>query len=283
MAYLVDIKLVHRDLAARNVLLATGKVCKISHFGLTRDVYEDDAYLKRSKGRVSVKWMAPESLADHVYNSKSNVWSFGVLLWELVTLGSSPYPGVDVHNLYNLLKAGYRMEKPPNCSHQLYKLMASCWHQEPSMRPSFKELTSHCERMLEDVVEYLDLNPKTVQAYFASLQTLDSASGSDNDQMNNGTGTILKTNTVNYLDRMPSETVTKCDEVDKLQALWHPSVASFPEEAMKSSYVNDRPASINHYESPIKLRNISMTSKSENDLTIPSNERPQSYSDREMD
>ncbi|KAL6260698.1 hypothetical protein P5V15_008221 [Pogonomyrmex californicus] len=283
MAYLADIKLVHRDLAARNVLLATGKVCKISDFGLTRDVYEDDAYLKRSKGRVPVKWMAPESLADHVYTSKSDVWSFGVLLWELVTLGASPYPGVDVHNLYNLLKGGYRMEKPANCSQQLYKLMVSCWHQEPGMRPSFKELTSHWERMLEDGVEYLDLNPRTVhnQAYFASLQTIDSASSSSNDQVNNGTTNILKTNTVNYLGRICSEPVTKCDKVDKLQALWQPSIASFPEEPVKSPYVNERPASLktNHYESPIKLRNASVTSNSENDLRTPPNERPQSYID----
>lgn len=280
MAYLADIKLVHRDLAARNVLLATGKVCKISDFGLTRDVYEDDAYLKRSKGRVPVKWMAPESLADHVYTSKSDVWSFGVLLWELVTLGASPYPGVDVHNLYNLLKVGYRMEKPSNCSQQLYKLMVSCWHQEPGMRPSFKELTSHWERMLEDGVEYLDLNPRTVhnQAYFASLPVLDSANGSDNDQVDNGT---LRTDTVNYLGRISSEPVTKCDKVDKLRALWQPSIASFPEEPMKSPYVNERPASLNanHYESPIKLRNTSVTSNSENDLRTPPNERPQSYID----
>ncbi|XP_025989193.1 proto-oncogene tyrosine-protein kinase receptor Ret isoform X1 [Solenopsis invicta] len=284
MAYLADIKLVHRDLAARNVLLATGKVCKISDFGLTRDVYEDDAYLKRSKGRVPVKWMAPESLADHVYTSKSDVWSFGVLLWELVTLGASPYPGVDVHNLYNLLKAGYRMEKPTNCSHQLYKLMVSCWHQEPSMRPSFKELTSHWERMLEDGVEYLDLNPRTVhnQAYFASLQVLDDDNGSSNDQVDNGIANgTLKTDTVNYLGRISSEPVTKCDKVDKLQALWQPSIASFPEEPMKSPYVNERPASLNanHYESPIKLRNVSVASNSENDLRTPSNERPQSYID----
>ncbi|XP_018342502.1 PREDICTED: proto-oncogene tyrosine-protein kinase receptor Ret [Trachymyrmex septentrionalis] len=284
MTYLADIKLVHRDLAARNVLLATGKVCKISDFGLTRDVYEDDAYLKRSKGRVPVKWMAPESLADHVYTSKSDVWSFGVLLWELVTLGASPYPGVDVHNLYNLLKAGYRMEKPSNCSHQLYKLMVSCWHQEPGMRPSFKELTSHWERMLEDGVEYLDLNPRIVhnQAYFASLQALDSASGSGSDQVDNETvNGILRTDTVNYLGRISSEPVTKCDKVDKLQAFWQPSIASFPEEPMKSPYVNERPPNLkaNHYESPIKLRNTSLTSNSENDLRTPPNERPQSYID----
>lgn len=99
--------------------------------------------------------------------------------------------------------------------------------------------------------------------------------------MDNGTANSFKTNTVNYLGRISFEPVTKCDKIDKLQALWHPSVASFPEETMKSSYVNDQPANLNanHYESPIKLRNISMTSNSENDLTTPSNERPQSYID----
>nr|KAF7413035.1 hypothetical protein H0235_012886 [Vespula pensylvanica] len=283
MAYLADIKLVHRDLAARNVLLAIGKVCKISDFGLTRDVYEDDAYLKRSKGRVPVKWMAPESLADHVYTSKSDVWSFGVLLWELVTLGASPYPGVDVHNLYNLLKAGYRMEKPANCSQQLYKLMVSCWHEEPGMRPSFKELTCHWERMLEDGVEYLDLNPRTVhnQAYFASLHALDSPTSSGDQDVEEGKVNILKTDTVNYLSKPSSEPVTKCDKIDKLHALWQEPIASFPTESVKSPYVNDRPPSlnINHYESPIKLRNTSVTSNSENDLKTPPNERPQSYID----
>ncbi|XP_015604148.1 proto-oncogene tyrosine-protein kinase receptor Ret isoform X2 [Cephus cinctus] len=285
MAYLADIKLVHRDLAARNVLLATGKVCKISDFGLTRDVYEDDAYLKRSKGRVPVKWMAPESLADHVYTSKSDVWSFGVLLWELVTLGASPYPGVDVHNLYNLLKAGYRMEKPANCSYQLYKLMISCWHEEPGMRPSFKELTCHWERMLEDGVEYLDLNPRTVhnQAYFASLHALDSPTNSGSDDTSYGNINILKTDAVNYLRKPSAEPVRKCDNIDKLHALWQQPIASFPEEPLKPPYVNEQPANsnVNHYESPIKLRNPSVTSDNENNLKTPPNERPQSYIDME--
>lgn len=107
--------MVHRDLAARNVLVAASKVCKLSDFGLTRDVYEGDTYFKTSKGRgratvnpgfpatrinniicsiVPIKWMALESLSDHVYTSKSDVWSFGILLWELATLGANPYPGV---------------------------------------------------------------------------------------------------------------------------------------------------------------------------------------------
>ncbi|XP_076292685.1 protein kinase receptor Ret oncogene isoform X2 [Lasioglossum baleicum] len=290
MAYLSEIKLVHRDLAARNVLLATGKVCKISDFGLTRDVYEDDAYLKRSKGRVPVKWMAPESLADHVYTSKSDVWSFGVLLWELITLGASPYPGVDVHNLYNLLKAGYRMERPANCSQQLYKLMVSCWHLEPGSRPSFKELTIHWERMLEDSIDYLDLNPRTVQnrSYFASLHALDSPCSSGNDEVDDP---AEETNTfgnsvVNYLEKPSFDKVTKCDKIDKLHTLWHESIASFPDtiEGIKPSYVNDQRTNLldNHYESPIKFaRNASVTSDSENDLATPTSERPQSYIDME--
>ncbi|GLH10125.1 Fibroblast growth factor receptor homolog 1, partial [Gryllus bimaculatus] len=169
MGYLSVIKLIHRDLAARNVLVAEGGICKISDFGLTRDVYEDDTYMKR----IPVKWMSLESLADHMYTSKSDVWSFGVLLWELVTLGASPYPGVAVHNLFHLLKAGYRMQRPENCSPALYRLMRLCWHENPDERPTFKELMAIFEKMLEDGVDYLDLNPRTVHnmTYFTSLSS----------------------------------------------------------------------------------------------------------------
>ncbi|UYV70167.1 RET [Cordylochernes scorpioides] len=115
MAYLSDMKVVHRDLAARNVLVAEGLMAKISDFGLSRDVYEGDAYLRRSRGRVPVKWMALESLEAHLYTTKSDVWSFGVILWEIVTLGATPYPGVTPERMFQLLKLGYRMECPPGC------------------------------------------------------------------------------------------------------------------------------------------------------------------------
>jgi serine/threonine protein kinase len=110
---------VHRDLAARNVLLAEGKVCKVSDFGLSRDIYEGEAYFKKSNGRVPVKWLAPESLLDNVYTQQSDVWSFGVLLWELATLGSQPYPGVPLERIYSLLESGYRMPRPQSASLEL--------------------------------------------------------------------------------------------------------------------------------------------------------------------
>lgn len=158
MTYLTEMKLVHRDLAARNVLLAEGKICKVSDFGLTRDVYEDDAYLKKSKDRVPVKWMSPESLADHVYTTKTDVWSFGIVGYELITLGATPYPGIPPQNLYHLLRSGYRMERPDNCSPEIYTLLEACWADDPIKRPSFKYLVSKFEKLLGRSAKYLDID-----------------------------------------------------------------------------------------------------------------------------
>lgn len=107
--------------------------------------------------------MALESLADHVYTSKSDVWSYGILLWELVTRGSSPYPGVAAQNLFNLLQDGYRMERPPGCSIELYKLMRACWACSPAHRPSFAALVEQLDLMLAAGREYLDLCPGAVE------------------------------------------------------------------------------------------------------------------------
>ncbi|CAL8078296.1 unnamed protein product [Orchesella dallaii] len=162
MAYLSDMKMVHRDLAARNILLTKMKACKISDFGLTRDIYVDDAYQKKSKDRVPVKWLAPECLADELYTTKSDVWAFGVLVWELTTLGASPYPGIQTEHLYSLLNAGFRMEKPHNCSTELYSLMMRCWAYQPTDRPTFHQIVQELSRMLEDGIEYLQLDVPSV-------------------------------------------------------------------------------------------------------------------------
>ncbi|MBN3295839.1 RET kinase, partial [Amia calva] len=161
MQYLAEMKLVHRDLAARNVLVAEGRKMKISDFGLSRDVYEEDSYVKRSKGRIPVKWMAIESLFDHIYTTQSDVWSFGVLLWEIVTLGGNPYPGIAPERLFNLLKTGYRMEKPENCSEEMYNLMLRCWKQESDKRPTFSEISKELEKMMVKSRDYLDLAAST--------------------------------------------------------------------------------------------------------------------------
>lgn len=112
-------RVLHRDLAARNVLVCEDKTIKISDFGLSRDVYKDDIYLKSSNAKLPVRWMAIESLTHQIYTMKSDVWSFGVLLWEIVTLGGNPYPGISTQELPKLLENGYRMDCPLNCSSEM--------------------------------------------------------------------------------------------------------------------------------------------------------------------
>ena len=161
MEYLSSRKCIHRDLAARNVLVSEDWVLKIADFGLTRNVTNIDYYRKTSDGRLPVKWMAPEALFDRLYTTKSDVWSYGVLLWEIFTLGGNPYPSVPVERLFDLLREGHRMERPPYSSAELYTVMQQCWRQNYEQRPTFGELVARLGRILELTVseEYLDLKP----------------------------------------------------------------------------------------------------------------------------
>ncbi|XP_037227595.1 fibroblast growth factor receptor 1 isoform X6 [Falco rusticolus] len=160
MEYLASKKCIHRDLAARNVLVTEDNVMKIADFGLARDIHHIDYYKKTTNGRLPVKWMAPEALFDRIYTHQSDVWSFGVLLWEIFTLGGSPYPGVPVEELFKLLKEGHRMDKPSNCTNELYMMMRDCWHAIPSQRPTFKQLVEDLDRIvaMTSNQEYLDLS-----------------------------------------------------------------------------------------------------------------------------
>ncbi|KAL3050054.1 hypothetical protein OYC64_012163 [Pagothenia borchgrevinki] len=159
MEYLASQKCIHRDLAARNVLVTESNIMKIADFGLARDVHNIDYYKKTTNGRLPVKWMAPEALFDRVYTHQSDVWSFGVLMWEIFTLGGSPYPGIPVEELFKLLKEGHRMDKPGNCTNELYMMMKDCWHAISSHRPTFKQLVEDLDRILtlNSNEEYLDL------------------------------------------------------------------------------------------------------------------------------
>ncbi|XP_053757754.1 fibroblast growth factor receptor 3 isoform X1 [Panthera pardus] len=184
MEYLASQKCIHRDLAARNVLVTEDNVMKIADFGLARDVHNLDYYKKTTNGRLPVKWMAPEALFDRVYTHQSDVWSFGVLLWEIFTLGGSPYPGIPVEELFKLLKEGHRMDKPANCTHDLYTIMRECWHAVPSQRPTFKQLVEDLDRILTvtSTDEYLDLSVPFEQ-YSPGGQDTPSSSSSGDDSV----------------------------------------------------------------------------------------------------
>ncbi|XP_054980520.1 vascular endothelial growth factor receptor 3 [Sorex araneus] len=141
MEFLASRKCIHRDLAARNILLSESDVVKICDFGLARDIYKDPDYVRKGSARLPLKWMAPESIFDKVYTTQSDVWSFGVLLWEIFSLGASPYPGVQVNEEFcQRLKEGTRMRTPDLATPAIRRLMLSCWSGDPKHRPSFSEL-----------------------------------------------------------------------------------------------------------------------------------------------
>uniref|UniRef100_A0A672LSR4 Platelet-derived growth factor receptor alpha n=1 Tax=Sinocyclocheilus grahami TaxID=75366 RepID=A0A672LSR4_SINGR len=149
MEFLASKNCVHRDLAARNVLLSQGKIVKICDFGLARDIMHDNNYVSKGSTFLPVKWMAPESIFDNLYTTLSDVWSYGILLWEIFSLGGTPYPGMVVDsNFYNKIKSGYRMVKPEHASSDVYELMMKCWNSNPEKRPSFHSLSDMVTSLL---------------------------------------------------------------------------------------------------------------------------------------
>ncbi|TFK00218.1 abhydrolase domain-containing protein 4 [Platysternon megacephalum] len=144
MDYLESKKLVHRDLAARNILISEENVAKVSDFGLAKvDPKGVDAT------KLPVKWTAPEALKNNKFSTKSDVWSYGILLWELFSYGRAPYSKMTLKEVTEMVEKGYRMEAPEECPPSLYTLMKSCWEIEPGKRPSFKKLTEKLQKELK--------------------------------------------------------------------------------------------------------------------------------------
>jgi len=185
MEYLASRQCVHRDLAARNVLVTGQGVAKVADFGLARDLEGGNYYRKVGEGRLPVLWMSPESLFEGVSSTKSDVWSFGVLVWEVVTWGERPYPGLCPSAVVELVKEGHRMERPNHCPPSLYSLMMDCWRGQEAERPDWAELVTRLQELVRETQPgvYLHLPPLEVETPPSSREgSVHSVFGSIEDQ-----------------------------------------------------------------------------------------------------
>ncbi|NWV76713.1 MERTK kinase, partial [Dasyornis broadbenti] len=151
MEYLSSRNFLHRDLAARNCMLRDDMTVCVADFGLSKKIYSGDYYRQGRIAKMPVKWIALESLADRVYTTKSDVWAFGVTMWEIATRGMTPYPGVQNHEIYEYLFHGQRLKKPEDCLDELYEIMSECWRADPATRPTFSQLKVQLEKLLENL------------------------------------------------------------------------------------------------------------------------------------
>ncbi|KAK7879032.1 hypothetical protein WMY93_030785 [Mugilogobius chulae] len=159
MEFLSSKNCIHRDLAARNVLVTKGRMAKIGDFGLARDIDNDSNYVVRGNVRLPVKWMAPESIFKGMYTTKSDVWAYGILLWEIFSLGVTPYPGMKVdHTFYAMIERGFKMECPYYANESVYNIMCQCWELDSCNRPSFSKLLSFMAAQLTEIEEKLYQN-----------------------------------------------------------------------------------------------------------------------------
>ncbi|XP_037903590.1 epidermal growth factor receptor isoform X2 [Hermetia illucens] len=154
MAYLEERRLVHRDLAARNVLVQTPSFVKITDFGLAKLLAETNEY-KAAGGKMPIKWLALECIRHRIFTSKSDVWAFGVTIWELLTFGQRPHENVPAKDIPDLIESGAKLEQPEICSLDVYCTLLQCWHLEPEMRPSFKQLVDTFADYARDPGRYL--------------------------------------------------------------------------------------------------------------------------------
>ncbi|XP_031722225.1 protein tyrosine kinase 2aa isoform X16 [Anarrhichthys ocellatus] len=149
LAYLESKRFVHRDIAARNVLVSSVDCVMLGDFGLSRYM-EDSSYYKASKGKLPIKWMAPESINFRRFTSASDVWMFGVCMWEILMFGIKPFQGVKNNDVIGRIENGERLAMPPQCPPTFYSLMTKCWSYDPSKRPRFTELKTQLSTILEE-------------------------------------------------------------------------------------------------------------------------------------
>ncbi|XP_005154903.1 muscle, skeletal receptor tyrosine-protein kinase isoform X6 [Melopsittacus undulatus] len=157
MAYLSERKFVHRDLATRNCLVGENMVVKIADFGLSRNMYSADYYKANENDAIPIRWMPPESIFYNRYTTESDVWAYGVVLWEIFSYGMQPYYGMAHEEVIYFVRDGNVLSCPDNCPLELYNLMRLCWSKLPSDRPGFASIRRILERMYDKAVETLSI------------------------------------------------------------------------------------------------------------------------------
>ena len=161
MAYLEEKDYIHRDLATRNILVGENLICKVADFGLAR-VINEDIYEAHTGAKFPIKWTAPEAAMYSHFTIKSDVWSFGILLYELITYGHIPYPGISNIHVLEAVERGYRMPPPQNCPDLLYEIMTECWKRNPESRPTFETLQWRMEDFFFTDTGPLHIDPTTI-------------------------------------------------------------------------------------------------------------------------
>uniref|UniRef100_A0A8C3FCC6 Uncharacterized protein n=1 Tax=Chrysemys picta bellii TaxID=8478 RepID=A0A8C3FCC6_CHRPI len=153
MRYLAEMSYVHRDLAARNILVNCNLVCKVSDFGLSRFLEEnssDPTYTSSLGGKIPIRWTAPEAIAFRKFTSASDAWSYGIVMWEVMSFGERPYWDMSNQDVINAIEQDYRLPPPPACPTALHQLMLDCWQKERSSRPRFAQLVSSLDKLIRN-------------------------------------------------------------------------------------------------------------------------------------
>ncbi|KAI3373605.1 hypothetical protein L3Q82_022200 [Scortum barcoo] len=153
MKYLAEMSYVHRDLAARNILINSNLVCKVSDFGLSRFLQEnssDPTYTSSLGGKIPIRWTAPEAIAFRKFTSASDVWSYGIVMWEVMSFGERPYWDMSNQDVINAIEQDYRLPPPPDCPTHLHQLMLDCWQKDRSARPRFTDLVSALDKLIRN-------------------------------------------------------------------------------------------------------------------------------------
>ncbi|KAM7534512.1 hypothetical protein Aperf_G00000112572 [Anoplocephala perfoliata] len=181
MAYLESCKLVHRDLAARNVLLVTQRFAKISDFGMSKALnFGNDYYRAASAGKWPLKWYAPECIYYFRFDSKSDVWSYGITLWEVFSYGERPYKDMKGAQILAMLDQGLRLSRPVRCPEAIYSVMHQCWNSEGTRRPSFSELVVTMSRLAKGPLfpnNFSDAEQRGTVTAAATTASSDSSAG----------------------------------------------------------------------------------------------------------